>query len=102
MTKQHTYKGQPLTDELEEQIAAQTIAEVDAMSDEELAAHTRPPGTLAKRLGRPRLGNGESVLLRARLAPELARRVGEASADTGKDRSEIVREALELWLARKR
>ena len=69
MTKQATYKGVPVTDELEEEIAAQTLAELAAMSDEEVEAHKREPGSLAKRIGRPRLGDGRSVLLRPASPP---------------------------------
>ena len=90
MTKQATYQGVPVTDELEEDLAARTLAELAAMSDEEVEARKREPGTLAKRLGRPRLGEGESVLLRVRLPRDLAALLDTAVAKTGRSRSEVV------------
>jgi hypothetical protein len=98
-TDKATYKGEPLTDEVEERLAAEALAELAAMSDEEREAHKREPGTLAKRLGRPRLGDGQSVLLRARLSPDMAKELNQLAADTGKHVSEIVRLALEVLLA---
>ena len=98
MTKELTYKGEPLTDAREEDIVAQTLADLEAMSDEEIKAHKREPGSLAKRMGRPRLGEGRSVLLRARLAPELASWLDYAVAASGRDRSEVVRKALAEYL----
>ncbi len=94
MTERATYKGVPVTDELEEQVAAETLAELAAMSDEEREAAKREPGALAKRMGRPRLGGGQSVLLRVRLGPELASRLDQAAAASGQHRSDIVRQAL--------
>lgn len=95
-----TYKGEPLTEERAEQIAEQTLAELAAMTPEEQQDRRREPGTLAKRLGRgrPSLGTGESVQVRARLAPDLAAELDAAVARTGRARSEIVREALERYL----
>ncbi len=45
--------------------------------------------------GRPRLGNGHSVQIRARVSPDLARSLENAEARTGRPRSQIVRDALE-------
>jgi predicted DNA-binding protein len=98
-TDKATYKGEPLTDEVEERLAAEALAELAAMSDEEREAHKREPGALAKRLGRPRLGDGQSVLLRARLSPDMAKELNQLAADTGKHASELVRLALEVLLA---
>ncbi len=98
MTKQATYKGAPLTDELEERLAEQALAELAAMSDQEREARKREPGTLAKRMGRPRLGEGQSVLLRVRLGPEMASRLDQVAASSGQHRSDIVRYALANYL----
>ncbi len=55
---------------------------------------------LARRAGgRPRLGDGHSVQIRARVSPDLARALQAAEARTGRARSEIVRDALEAYLA---
>ena len=97
-TDKATYKGEPLTDEVEERLAAEALAELAAMSDEEREAHKREPGALAKRLGRPRSGDGQSVLLR-RLSPDMAKELNQLAADTGKHASELVRLALEVLLA---
>lgn len=49
--------------------------------------------------GRPRLGDGHSVQIRARVSPDVARALQAAEARTGRARSEIVRDALEEYLA---
>ena len=45
--------------------------------------------------GRPRLGAGPSVQVRARLDPEMAKALEQLAADTGKVVSELVRIALD-------
>ncbi len=100
MTKPLTYRGEPLTEERAAQLADETLAELAAMSPEEIKARQRPPGTLAARLGRPRLGAGESIQVRARLAPELAAELRVVEARTGRRRSDIVRQAIAEYLAR--
>jgi hypothetical protein len=131
---------------LAERLAPMTFAEIDAMSDEEVAelmeatpaelaeqpawewresakAATNEaaerlraavdsgrarvitdPDEIKRRLGRaegggrPRLGNGDSVPIHARLAPELAAELDAAAERTGRGRSEIIRDALRAYL----
>ncbi|MHB1536238.1 MAG: hypothetical protein ACYC1D_16830 [Acidimicrobiales bacterium] len=55
---------------------------------------------LARRAGGgPRLGDGDSVQIRARVSPDLARALEAAEVRTGRARSQIVRDALEAYLA---
>ena len=49
--------------------------------------------------GRPRLGDGHSVQIRARVSPDLARSLEAVEERTGRARSHIVRDALEAYLA---
>lgn len=118
---------------LAEKLAPMTMAEIDAMTDDEVVRLMRvhpeaaepvwairqaakaatneyaekvlaqskpvPPTRLeryrqASRGGRPRLGDGESVQLRARIDTALADALVKIEAVTGKGRSQIVREAL--------
>ncbi len=98
-TDKATYKGEPLTDEVEERLAAEALAELAAMSDEEREAHKREPGALAKRLGRPRLRRRPVGPAPGRLSPDMAKELNQLAADTGKHASELVRLALEVLLA---
>ena len=122
---------------LAEQLAPMTMAEIDAMSDAEVAllmgapeapvpeawalreaakaatneyaekVLTRSKSVPTEQLeryrqmgrgGRPRLGAGESVQIRARLSPDMAKELNQLAADTGKVVSELVRLALEALL----
>jgi predicted transcriptional regulator len=53
-----------------------------------------------RHIGRPPLGAGESVQVRARLSPELGAALDAAVDRLGRPRSEIVREALAEYLSR--
>ncbi len=131
------------TTTLDDKLARLTITEIDAMTDEEVAAvmgatpedlartpashwswrasakaatdeyaekviaESRPvPPERAAQLrqlargGRPPLGQGESVQVRARLPRDLAALLDAAVARTGRSRSEIMRDALEEHLGR--
>jgi hypothetical protein len=56
MTKTFTHKGKRLTEKRAEKIAREALADLDAMIDDEARKRTRPPGSLAKAIGRPRVG----------------------------------------------
>lgn len=53
-----------------------------------------------RRMGRPSLGSGESVQIRARLSPDLGAALDAAVGRLGRPRSEIIREALTEYLSR--
>jgi hypothetical protein len=53
-----------------------------------------------RRMGRPPLGSGESVQIRARLSPDLGAALDAAVDRLGRPRSEIIREALTEYLSR--
>ena len=102
MTKTFTYRGEPLTDERAEEIATEALADLDAMSDDEARGRTRPPGSLVKRLGRPRVGGaegtGSSAQVRVRVSGELLERLDARAAGSKRSRSEIIRDALQAYL----
>lgn len=102
MTKTFTHKGKPLTDERAENIAAEVLADLDTMSDDEARKRTRPPGSLAKRIGRPRVGGAEgtgpSTQVRVRVSGELLDQLDAQAASSHRSRSEIIRDALEAHL----
>ena len=102
MTKAFTYKGEPLTDERAERIAVEALADLDAMSDGEALERTRPTGSLAKRMGRPRVGGapgtGPSAQVRVRVSGELLDRLDAQAASSKRSRSEIIRDALQAHL----
>jgi hypothetical protein len=96
------YKGEVLTEERAAQIADETLAELANRTDEEVAAakanRQASHDKFQRLMGRPRLGAGQSVQIRARLAPELAAELDAAVTRTGRARSDIVRDALEAYL----
>ncbi|MHB8328885.1 MAG: ribbon-helix-helix protein, CopG family [Acidimicrobiales bacterium] len=102
MTKTFTHKGKPLTDERAEKIAAEALADLDAMSDNEARKRTRPPGSLVKRMGRPRVGGAEgtgpSTQVRVRVSGELLDQLDAQAARSHRSRSEIIRDAIEAHL----
>ena len=102
MTKTFTHKGKLLTDERAEKIAAEALADLDAMIDDEARRRTRPPGSLAKAMGRPRVGgaegSGPSAQVRVRVSGELLDQLDAQAASSHRSRSEIIRNALEAHL----
>jgi hypothetical protein len=109
MTPTETYgrtrNGEVVTDEAAERWAAEV--ETDEYHDRvnELVARepdrvvTDPAGLARlRRGGRPRLGAGQSVQVRIRLAPEWAEALDAAVERSGRRRSEIVRDALVAYL----
>lgn len=102
MTKTFTHKGKPLTDERAEKIAAEALVDLDAMSADEARKRTHPPGSLAKRMGRPRVGGAEgtgpSTQLRVRVSGDLLDQLDAQAASLHRSRSEIIRDALEAHL----
>lgn len=99
MTETFAYEGQPLTEKRAEQIAAEALADLDAMSDGEVDRRSRPPGRVAKRIGRPRVagtdGTGPSAQVRVRVSGELLDRLEDQAARSHRSRSDIIREALQ-------
>ena len=105
MTKAFTYQGEPVTDERAVELAAEALADLDAMSDGEARGRTRPPGSLVKRLGRPRVGGtggtegtGPSAQVRVRVSGDLLDRLDARAAGSKRSRSEVIRDALEACL----
>ena len=102
MTKTFTYQGEPLTDERAEEVATEVLADLDAMSDGDARGRTRPPGSLVKRLGRPRVGGAEgagpSAQVRVRVSGDLLDQLDARAAGSKQSRSEIIRDALQAYL----
>lgn len=87
MTKRtygHTNAGQPIDDDLVEQLADEAIAGYDV--DQIIARR-------GKR-GRPRLGSAPSTVESVRLDPELKARLARRAEADGVPVSEVIREAL--------
>lgn len=61
---------------------------------------TDPEELTARGRGRPPLGDGDSVQIRARLTQQLARQMDALGERTGRRRSDIVRDALAEYLER--
>jgi hypothetical protein len=80
----HTKSGEPLTDELIEQLADEAEQGYDV--DEIIARR-------GKR-GRPRLGSGPSTVESVRLDPDLKERLTRRAEAEGVPASEVIREAL--------
>lgn len=102
MTKAFTYQGEPVTDERAEELATEALADLDAMSNGEARGRTRPPGSLVKRLGRPRVGGtegtGPSAQVRVRVSGDLLDRLDARAAGSKRSRSEVIRDALQAYL----
>ena len=102
MTKAFTYQAEPVTDERAEELATEGLADLDAMSDGEARGRTRPPGSLVKRLGRPRVGGAEgtgpSAQVRVRVSGDLLDRLDARAAGSKRSRSEVIRDALQAYL----
>ena len=91
MTKRtygHTTSGQPIDDELIEELAREADAGYDV---EEIIARR------GKR-GRPTLGSAPSTVESVRLDPELKERLARRAEDEGVAVSEVIREALRQHL----
>jgi predicted HicB family RNase H-like nuclease len=91
MTKQthgHTTSGEPIDDELIEDLARDAEAGYDV---EEIVARR------GKR-GRPALGSAPSTVESVRLDPELKERLTRRAEDEGVAVSEVIREALRQHL----
>jgi predicted HicB family RNase H-like nuclease len=87
MTKRtygHTNSGEPIDDELIEELASEAEAGYDV---EEIVARR------GKR-GRPTLGSAPSTVESVRLDPELKERLARRAEDEGVAVSEVIREAL--------
>lgn len=109
MTRTNTYgrtrEGEAVTDEMADRWAAE--AETEEYRDQVNELVEREPGRVVtdppgldrlRRGGRPRLGAGQSVQVRIRLAPEWADALDAAAERSGRRRSEIVRDALLAYL----
>lgn len=100
---QHTYDGEPLTDEVAAWIATETLTELDAMSDHDLKARVRRPGTLAKRMGRPRIGGdygpGHSAQVRVRVSERTLAALDARARREHRSRSAVARDALEAYVS---
>ena len=105
MTK-HAYKGEPLTDEAAVRIATATLTELDAMSDPDIKIQARQPGTLAKRMGRPRVGgdcgSGPSAQVRVRGSEHTLEALDERAKREHRSRSAVARDALEAYVTDRR
>lgn len=75
-----------------------TEADLEALADEFAATETVDLDAI-KRRGRPRLGNGESEVLRFRVDRELAEALRTRAAVEHATNSELIREALVRFLA---
>lgn len=106
MTKRHTINGRELTDEWADELVAQTYAELSAITPEELAAHTHPGGTLAKRMGRPRVGgdfsSGASTQIRVRVDDDTVAALDARAKEEHRTRSDVVRDALSAFVLENR
>jgi hypothetical protein len=89
-----TYKGQPLTEERAEQIADDTLAELAAMSDEEVDAR--------KRIGRPPVDDQGSSQVQFRLAHHTIVAIDIIAERQHQSRSELLRDAIDEYLAHHR
>ncbi|MGH9071310.1 MAG: ribbon-helix-helix protein, CopG family [Acidimicrobiales bacterium] len=109
MTRSNSYGrtrgGEVVTDEVADRWAAE--AETEEYHDLVNEVVERRPGRVVtdpagldrlRRGGRPRLGAGQSVQVRIRLAPESAAALDAAVERSGRRRSEIVRDALLAYL----
>lgn len=88
MTKYRLANGQPLTEEMIDDFAAEAEGGYDV--DKLQAKRGR---------GRPALGEGPSTVLPVRLDPELAQALQNRVSETGQQRSDLVRDALRDYLA---
>jgi hypothetical protein len=102
------YKGEPLTDERAEQLAHEALAQLDAMSDEELKANTYPGGyreseRRAGRTGRPSIGSdipaGVSTAVQVRFPTDTLARLDAMASQFAASRSFILRLAVDEYLA---
>ena len=109
MTRTNTYgrtrEGEAVTDEMADRWAAEAETEeyrdqVNELVEREPARVVTDPAGLdrLRRGGRPRLGAGQSVQVRIRLASEWADALDAAVERSGRRRSEIVRDALLAYL----
>ncbi|MGO1193183.1 MAG: CopG family ribbon-helix-helix protein [Nesterenkonia sp.] len=80
--------GQPLTDEL-----------VDQLVDEAERGYDVDELEKKRGRGRPALGGGPSTVLPVRLDPELQSALKKKVEQTGQSRSDLVRKALREYLA---
>ena len=101
--KQRTYKGEALTDEVAEQIAAETLAELETMSDKDIKDRARRPGTLAKRMGRPKVGGdyggGHSAQVRVRVSEGTLKALDARAKREHRSRSAVARDALDAYVS---
>jgi Ribbon-helix-helix protein, copG family len=81
-----TRSGEPITDELIEQLAAEAEAGFDV--DE----------ILRRRGGRPPMGSSAAAVESVRLDPELSLALHERAEREGRTNSELIREALRRYL----
>ena len=81
-----TRSGEPVTDELVEKLAAEAEAGFDV---EEI---------LRRRGGRPTMGSSAASVESVRLDPELGEALRERAAREGRTNSELIRDALRLYL----
>lgn len=84
MTKK-TIKGQPVTDELIEQLAREAAAGYDV-------------ATLKRRSGRKPLGSAAARVIPVRLDPELEAALKARADVDDTNASEVIRDALRAWL----
>jgi Ribbon-helix-helix protein, copG family len=103
MTKRQTYKGEPVTEELEERLVAETLAELANRTDEEVAAakanREASREKFQRLMGRPALGVGRSPQLRVRVSADRLAVIDEIAERQHQTRSELLREALEEYIA---
>jgi len=88
MTEYRLANGQKLTEDMIDEVVAEAEAGYDV---EDLKAK--------RGRGRPALGEGPSTVLPVRLDPELATALQSRVAETGTQRSDLVRDALRRYLA---
>ncbi len=84
----HTDSGQPITDDL----IADLAAEAETGYDVEKLLERRP------KRGRPALGSAPSSVESVRLDPELRRELAERARHDGTTTSEVIRDALRRCL----
>lgn len=100
--KTHIYNGEPLTDDITARIVTETLDELASMTDQEIQARARRPGTLAKRMGRPKIGGdrgtGPSAQVRVRVHESTLRALDERAEREHRSRSAVAREALEAYV----
>jgi len=94
MTTKRTYHGVELTDEVVEQIAEHTLAQLDALDPAVMVERAR--------LGRPLLGSEPTEVMPVRVEPTMRQAIAARARADRVSQSEVVRRALSAYLAGKK